>query len=156
MAKPECSTVGDCGQLGIYGSDLICSKKGFCQNCSSDLDCNGVTAPDGKCIDNVCSCVNNTSCSCEGNDPYGCGYDRKGNCICSDKNKGLAALRIYQGNKITLSTVYLYLSIGFFLILLWNIFIIRFSGITDQVKSAEYLKNGSLLIGLIVIVALMV
>jgi len=114
--NPPCGSIGDCGQLGIYGNNLVCSKKGFCENCSVDTDCNGVTSPLGKCVNNVCSCLTNNDCSCEGNDPYGCGYDNKGNCVCSKENKGLAALRMptEKGTQRTLWT----LIIGFVLILL--------------------------------------
>ena len=112
--KPECKTVGDCGELGISGINMTCGKQGYCENCSSDSDCNGVNAPIGKCIDNICSCLSNADCSCQGNDPYGCDYDDKGNCICSDKNKGLADIRVSDDNQshVNKNNHLLYIGIG--------------------------------------------
>ena len=136
--KPDCTSVGDCGQLGIYGSNLTCSKKGFCQNCSVDTDCNGVDTPPGKCIDNVCSCLSNSDCSCEGNDPYGCGYDKKGKCTCSREHKGLAALKITPEKT---KSMMLILGIGLVLILLWVGYIIKLSKF-DEVKAKKYIMYG--------------
>ena len=136
--KPECTSVGDCGQLGIYGSNLTCSKKGFCQNCSVDTDCNGVDTPPGKCIDNVCSCLSNSDCSCEGNDPYGCGYDKKGKCTCSREHKGLAALKITPEKT---KSMMLILGIGLVLILLWVGYIIKLSKF-DEDKAKKYIMYG--------------
>jgi len=136
--KPECNSAGDCGELGIYGTNLTCNK-GFCQNCSVDTDCNGVDTPFGKCKDNICSCLSNSDCSCNGNDPYGCGYDNEGKCNCSMQNKGLAALKIIpEKNK---SSTMLILEIGFVLILLWVGYIIKLSKF-DEVKQKKYIMYG--------------
>jgi|688.fasta_scaffold04476_19 hypothetical protein len=153
--KPECKTVGDCGELGISGLNMACGKKGYCENCSSDLDCNGVNAPIGKCIDNICSCLDNSTCSCEGNDPYGCGYDDKGKCICSDKNKGLAAIKKTgdqtEPEKQSQKSLFIILSSCLFLILIWVIFIVRFSKIKNIITLMRYLMYGVMVICLITI-----
>ena len=146
--KPPCTSVGDCGQLGIYGSDLTCSKKGFCENCMVDTDCNGVDTPPGKCVDNVCSCLTNSDCSCEGNDPYGCGYDKKGNCTCSKDHKGLAALKITPEKT---KSMMLILGIGLIMILLWIGYIIKFSNF-DEVKAKKYIMYGCVSIFILTVI----
>jgi|LakMenEpi03Aug12_release.lakeMendotaPanAssembly.Ray.scaffolds.fasta_scaffold00700_19 hypothetical protein len=137
--KPDCTSVGDCGQLGIYGSNLTCSKKGYCQNCSVDTDCNGVDTPPGKCVNNVCSCLANDDCSCEGNDPYGCGHDKKGKCTCSKEHKGLATIKMTPEKT---KSMLLILGIGLLLIVAWITYILKFSKFS-QVKIKKYIMYGS-------------
>ena len=146
-----CSSVGDCGQLGIFGSNLVCAKTG-CQNCSVDSDCNGFSNPSGKCINNLCSCSSNSDCSCEGNDPYGCGHDENGKCVCSEKNKGLAMIKIAKSKPVN---VFLILMIGLLLILAWAVFITKFKKLPEQ-QAKKYVMYGSGVIGVLTLVALLI
>lgn len=138
--NPQCSNIGDCGQLGIYGSNLVCTKTGYCQNCQSDLDCNGVDTPVGKCINNVCSCVNDNDCSCEGNDPYGCGQDDNAKCGCSPKYKGLSDINFVSSSK----NLYFIIGICLLLMIFWTIYVLRFSKLNKK-----FLIYGNLFIGMI-------
>lgn len=140
-----CASVGDCGQLGIFGSNLVCAKTG-CQNCSVESDCNGVNSPSGKCINNLCSCVSNEDCACEGNDPYGCGHD-KGKCVCSEKNKGLAAMRITKSEPVSIIII---LFIALFLILAWAVFVTKVVPKFKNLKDPkQYVIGGAVVIGVI-------
>ena len=80
----------------------------------------------------------NSDCSCEGNDPYGCGYDKKGKCTCSREHKGLAALKITPEKT---KSMMLILGIGLVLILLWVGYIIKLSKF-DEVKAKKYIMYG--------------
>jgi hypothetical protein len=142
-----CTSTGDCGQLGIFGTDLVCVKTG-CQNCKIDTDCNGVNNPPGKCVDNLCSCVSDSDCSCEGNDPYGCGFDKNGKCTCSELHKGLATIKISPSKP--LNTFYI-LGIGLLIILLWSIFIARFTKMNNE-KAKKYIFIGSLIIFIVTVI----
>lgn len=146
-----CGSVGDCGQLGIFGSNLVCAKTG-CQNCSVDSDCNGVNNPSGKCVNNLCSCLSNSDCSCEGNDPYGCGYDKKGKCVCSELNKGLAAMRITPSKPVN---IFLILIIGLILVLAWSVYITKFTKLPEE-QAKKYVMYGSGVIILFTLVALLI
>jgi hypothetical protein len=146
-----CSSVGDCGQLGIFGSNLVCAKSG-CQNCSVDSDCNGVNNPPGQCINNLCSCSSNSDCSCEGNDPYGCGYDKKGNCVCSESNKGLAALKITKSKPLN---IFLILMIGLILILAWAVYITKFTNLPEE-QAKKYVMYGSGVISVLTLISLLI
>ena len=146
-----CASVGDCGQLGIFGSNLVCAKTG-CQNCSVDSDCNGVNNPPGKCINNLCSCSSNSDCSCEGNDPYGCGHDKKGKCVCSEANKGLAAMRITSSKKFN---IFLILMIGLALILAWAVFITKVKKLPEE-QGKKYVMYGSGVIAVLTLIALLI
>ena len=150
--KPDCGSVGDCGQLGIHGSNLTCSKKGYCENCSVDSDCNGVDTPPGKCVNNVCSCLTSSDCSCEGNDPYGCGYDKKGNCTCSKEHKGLAVLRITPEKRKNMLVI---LVIGLLLMLSWVVYVVKFSDF-DEDKAKKYILYGCGLMFLLTVIAVLV
>jgi hypothetical protein len=146
----SCSTVGDCGELGIFGANLVCGKTG-CQNCSIDSDCNGINSPGGKCINGLCSCLSNDDCSCNGGDPYGCGKDDTGRCVCSESNKGLAMIKIanQSSKRVNISLI---LAISLILILGWSVFIVKFVKLPkDQAK--KYVMGGS---GVIVVVTLIV
>jgi hypothetical protein len=138
--NPPCGSAGDCGSIGIYGNNVTCNKKGNCQNCQDDFDCNGVTTPLGKCVNNVCSCLSNSDCSCEGNDPYGCGYDKKGNCTCSKEHKALAAIKITPEKA---KSMFLILGVGLLGIIGWSTYIIKFSNF-EEVKANKYLTYGSI------------
>ena len=146
-----CSSVGDCGQLGIFGTNLVCSQS-KCQNCTQDLDCNGVNNPPGKCLNNVCSCVSNSDCSCEGNDPYGCGHDEEGKCVCSEKNKGLAAIKIVSSKP---ANIFLILMVGLILILGWAVFITKVKKLPEA-QAKKYVMYGSGVISILTIIALLI
>lgn len=144
--NPQCSNVGDCGEIGIYGSNLVCSKGGFCQNCQTDLECNGVDNPSGKCINNVCTCVQDSDCSCEGNDPYSCGQNNDENCVCSPKYRGLSDLKgLYDKPKTKTKS---YVFIFFLLILCLNFYIFKISNLSNS-KKKKILVYGNLLIFII-------
>ena len=147
-----CSTVGDCGQLGIFGTNLVCAKTG-CQNCSVDSDCNGFSSPSGKCINNLCSCSSNSDCSCEGNDPYGCGHDEKGKCVCSEKNKGLAAIKIIPSKPV--KNIFVILLIGLLMILAWALFITKFTKLNEK-QAKKYVMYGTVVIFVLTLVALLI
>jgi hypothetical protein len=99
--------------------------------------------------------LDNSTCSCEGNDPYGCGYDDKGKCICSDKNKGLADIKNTgdqtEPEKQSQKSLFIILSSCLFLILIWVIFIVRFSKIKNRTTLMRYLMYGVMVICLLTI-----
>jgi hypothetical protein len=147
-----CSSVGDCGELGIFGAKLVCGKSG-CQNCSVDSDCNGINSPRGNCVNGICSCQTNDDCVCEGSDPYGCGHDDKGKCVCSE-SKGLAMIKIANqaSNQVN---IFLVLSIGLILILAWSVFTVKFAKLPkDQAK--KYVIGGSGVIAVLTLIALLI
>ncbi len=148
-----CKSVGDCGQLGIFGTNLVCAKTG-CQNCSVDSDCNGVNNPPGKCINNLCSCVSNNDCSCEGNDPYGCGHDKKGKCNCSELNKGLAVIKITKSEPVSILII---LFIALFLILAWAVFVTKVIPKFKNLKDPkQYVIGGAVVISAIALVLIVI